>query len=262
MRNDAPRPTLAMMAEQLRHLHRPGRPLVLPNVWDAATASLVAGAGFPAVATSSSAVAAARGYADDDTMPADEAFSAVASVARAARLPVTADVEAGYGLSPGELVDRLLTAGAVGCNLEDTDHHSSNDLVKMEDQARFIGDVKKAASARGVNLVVNARIDVFRFNGKHAEVLEEAVKRARAYAAAGADCLYPIRLADESLIAQFVSAVDRPVNILARRAPPISRLAELGVARVSFAGGLMAVSLAAVEEQVAVLAAEALEQRN
>lgn len=229
---------------------------MLPNVWDAATAALVAETGFPAIATSSGAVAAARGYPDDDSMPAEEVFGAISCVARAVDLPVTADVEAGYRLPPAELADRLVSAGAVGCNVEDTDHHSEAQLVDAQQQAELIGGLKRAGRSLGVDLVVNARVDVFRFCADQREGVDEGIRRARAYVAAGADCVYPIRLRDDELIAQFVAEVGAPVNILARGAPPISRLAELGVARVSLAGGLMALSLAAIKGELKVLAVE------
>src|SRR5262245_3425982 len=112
------------LVETLRSLHVPGSPVVLPNVWDAASAGLVAGAGFPAIATSSSAVGTSLGPGDGERMTADEALAVVARVASAVSVPVTADLEAGYGLEPADLAERLLAAGAVGCNLEDTDRPS------------------------------------------------------------------------------------------------------------------------------------------
>src|SRR5215475_2825652 len=114
---------LAERADALRRLHAGPRPLVLPNAWDVASARLVVKAGFPVVATSSGAITAALGYQDNDSMPVDEAFGAVARIARSIPVPVTADLAAGYRLPAAELVERLLNAGAVGCNLEDTDHH-------------------------------------------------------------------------------------------------------------------------------------------
>ncbi|GAA2702527.1 hypothetical protein GCM10010429_07610 [Micromonospora olivasterospora] len=113
--------TLVEQADTLCTLHKPGDPLVLPNAWDAGSARAVAAAGFPAVATSSSAVAESLGYADGEATPVDEMLAAVARIARAVPVPVTADLERGYGLRPTELVERLLSAGAVGCNLEDSD---------------------------------------------------------------------------------------------------------------------------------------------
>ena len=230
---------LAEQAEALRRLHAGPRPLVLPNAWDAASARLVVKAGFPVVATSSGAVSATLGYEDNDSMPVDEAFGVIARTARSVSVPVTADVEAGYGLSPRGLVERLLDAGAVGCNLEDTDHHGAGGLVGAGAQAERLGAIRRAATETGVELVLNARVDVLRLEGDRGELFEEAVRRARLYLEAGADCVFPIRLADDELIGEFVRRVEGPVNVVAVGAPPLARLAELGVRRVSYAGSLI-----------------------
>jgi 2-methylisocitrate lyase-like PEP mutase family enzyme len=137
---------LAERADALRRLHSGPRPLVLPNAWDVASARLVVKAGFPVVATSSGAIAATLGYEDNDSMPVDEAFGAIARIARSVSVSVTADVEAGYGLSPRDLVARLLDAGAVGCNLEDTDHHGGADLVDADENAERLRAVRHAAT--------------------------------------------------------------------------------------------------------------------
>jgi len=172
-------------------------------------------------------------------MPVEEAFGVVARIARSVPVPVTADIEAGYGFSPEDLIARLLEAGAVGCNLEDTDHHGGGGLVDAGEQSERIHAVRDAATRAGVDVVLNARIDVLRLEGDRRELFEEAVRRARLYLEAGADCVFPIRLADEEAIGEFVRRVEGPVNIVAAGAPPLARLAELGVARVSFAGTLM-----------------------
>ncbi len=151
---------LAEQAGTLRRLHTGPLPLVLPNAWDVASARLVMKAGFPVVATSSGAIAATLGYEDNDSMPVDEAFGVVARIARSVSVPVTADVEAGYRLSPTDLVERLLDAGAVGCNLEDTDHHGGAGLVDADENAERLRAVRQAASEAGVDIVLNARVDV------------------------------------------------------------------------------------------------------
>jgi len=228
-------------AEKLRALHVPGSPLVLPNAWDAASARLVEEAGFAAVATSSGAVARSLGYEDGGRMPPDEAFAAVARIARATSLPVTADVEDGYGLEPRELVERLLDAGAVGCNLEDSDHRGGQGpLVPAERHAERIASVKECARAAGVDVVVNARVDVhLRGVGGEESRLDEALRRARLYVDAGADCIFPIMVFDDGTIRALVAGVDAPVNALARvDSAAVSRLAALGVARISFGSGL------------------------
>jgi 2-methylisocitrate lyase-like PEP mutase family enzyme len=219
------------LAAQLRGLHRPGEPLLLANAWDAASAAYVEEAGFPAVATSSAAVADTEGWPDTNAMPAEVALAAVARVVRGTSLPVTADVEGGYGLDAGELVARLHGAGAVGCNLEDTDHQAARTLVPVDVQVARLAHVRAAA---GDGLVVNARVDVFLRGG----TFDDAVARARAYLAAGADCVYPIFLAEPSDIGRFVDAVGGPVNILLRSgAPSVAELAGLGVARISVGSG-------------------------
>ena len=232
--------TLAEQADALRALHVPGRPLVLPNAWDAQTARLVDEADFAAVATSSAAVAHSLGFEDGGVMPPDDAFAAVARIARATSLPVTADIEDGYGLAPAELVERLLDAGAVGCNLEDSSHGGPDPLVAPERQAERLAAVKDAARAAGVDIVLNARVDVHvrRFGAEESRA-EEALRRARLYAAAGADCVYPIMAFDEPTIRDLVARAGAPVNVLARvNVDSLPRLAELGVARISFGSGL------------------------
>jgi 2-methylisocitrate lyase-like PEP mutase family enzyme len=227
--------------EALRSLHVPGQPLLLPNAWDAASARAVVDAGFPVVATTSSGVAQALGYEDHQGAPADEMLAAAARIARAVDVPVTVDAEAGYGLEPRELVDRLQAAGAAGCNLEDTDHDADT-LRDVAEQAEWLRSVREAATAAGFGLVINARIDVFLSaspNVPQTELVPEAVARARAYLQAGADCVYPIALWDADALRAFVDGAGGPVNALAfPKAPPPSELAALGIARVSW-GGLL-----------------------
>jgi 2-methylisocitrate lyase-like PEP mutase family enzyme len=239
-------------ADRLRSLHHGSEPLVLPNAWDAASARLVVAAGFPVVATSSAAVARMLGYEDHDDMPPDEAFAAVARVARAVAVPVTADVEAGYQLPAADVVGRLLDAGAVGCNLEDTDHHGDGVLVPAEQQAERLAAVKEAGRRAGVDVVVNARVDTY---ARGAGEVEETLRRARLYFEAGADCVYPILLADEAAIAEIVAVAGGPVNVMSRPgAPSLARLGELGVARVSFGSGLARVAYTSFEDALGSLA--------
>jgi 2-methylisocitrate lyase-like PEP mutase family enzyme len=233
------------------------RPLVLPNAWDVASARLVMKAGFPIVATSSGGIAATLGYEDNDSMPVDDAFGVIARITRSVSVPVTADVEAGYGLAPEDLIERLLEAGAVGCNLEDTDHHGAAGLVEADENAERLRAVRHAATEAGVDIVLNARIDMLRREGDRRELFEEAIRRARLYLQAGADCVFPIRLTDDELIGEFVRRVEGPVNVVGAGAPPLARLAELGVARVSFAGFLMNQLYGAHEAKLSEIAAEA-----
>ncbi|TCB87387.1 isocitrate lyase/phosphoenolpyruvate mutase family protein [Micromonospora zingiberis] len=248
--------SLVVQATALRALHRPGDPLVLPNAWDAGSARTVVEAGFGAVATASAAIAQSLGYADGEGTPAEEMFAAVSRIARAVTVPVTADLERGYGLPPVELVQRLLDAGAVGLNLEDS-APSDAALVDSQVQAELLAEVRAAADAAGVPIVINARVDVFlRAYGDPAGRLDEAIRRARAYLAAGADCVYPIVLADPVQLRSFVEAVPGPVNVLARpAAPTLPELAALGVARISYGPGLYAATRAHAAHLLASVAA-------
>ncbi len=218
-------------AKALRALHVPGNPLVVPNAWDVSSARVFAGAGHPVVATTSVSVAAALGFEDGHDMPADVAFDAVRRIAAAVDVPVTSDIERGYDLPPAQVAERLAEAGAAGCNLEDSDPRTGA-MIDIAEQADFLAAVRAADP----HLVINARIDEFLNGGKS---FDDAVRRARAYFEAGADCVYPMRLPGDR-IAAFVEAVGRrPVNI--GHAPGTADpndLATLGVARVSFGPGL------------------------
>ncbi|WP_037311710.1 isocitrate lyase/PEP mutase family protein [Amycolatopsis orientalis] len=221
-------------AETLRRLHS-GEMLVLPNVWDAASAEIVAEAGFPAVATASAAVSAMLGYPDGEGAPWQEMFAAAGRVARAVSVPVTVDAEAGYGLAPREFVERLLETGAVGCNLEDTDH-SSGGLVDAGEHAQRLADIRAAATEAGVPIVVNARVDTFLGDRGIPEPdrLAEAVRRGRLYREAGADCVYPIGVRRRDDLAALVIELGCPVNGNVGEELDLAALRELGVARVSY----------------------------
>jgi 2-methylisocitrate lyase-like PEP mutase family enzyme len=225
---------LKVHADRLRALHSEEM-LVLPNVWDAASASVVAEAGFPAIATASAAVSAMLGYPDGEGAPWQEMFAAAGRVARAVSLPVTVDAEAGYGLRPRELVDRLLEIGAVGCNLEDTDHRAGG-LSEAAAQADWLAAVRSAADEAGVPIVINARIDVFlpAAGIPEADRLAEAIRRSRLYRASGADCLYPIGVRDRDVLATLVTELPGPVNGNSGGSLDLATLRELGVARVSY----------------------------
>lgn len=242
---------LANLADRLRELHRGPELLILPNAWDVASARAFAALDVQALATTSGGVAESLGYTDGEAAPVDAMLAAVARIANAVGdRPVTADLEGGYDLAPDDLVGRLLDAGAVGLNLEDSDHRGGG-LRSAESQAERIAAVKAAGRAAGVDVVLNARVDVFiRQVGEPAARMDEGLRRARLYVEAGADCIYPILLADEDEIATFVAGVQAPVNIYARSAvPPIRRMAELGVRRVSFGTELFRTAMAAASDR-------------
>jgi len=250
------RSDLASAADVLLAAHHGSVPLVLPNAWDVASARIVEDAGFAVVATSSRAVADVLGERDDDSADPDVVFAYLARIARSVSVPVTADLEGGYRLRPTELVDRLLGAGIVGCNLEDTDHHGDGLLVDAGRQAAFIAEVRAASHASGIHVVVNARIDTFiRGVGDERTQFDEAIRRASLYLAAGADCVYPIALADRESIEALVRTVPGPVNILARPGRlTVNELATLGVRRVSVGAGLHRLAGDRVRSAVAALA--------
>jgi 2-methylisocitrate lyase-like PEP mutase family enzyme len=253
-------PDLQGACDLLRSLHRPGNPLLLPNAWDVATARAVVAAGFPVVATTSGGVAAALGHEDHERAPAGEMFAAAARMARGVEVPVTVDAEAGYGMEPAELVAALRSAGAAGCNLEDTDY-AAGGLGDAARQAEWLGAVRQAASEDGYGLVINARIDVFlgpllsgAGPGTQAELVPEAVRRANAYLDAGADCVYPIVLWETDALRAFISEVRGPVNVVRMpQAPSLAELAELGVARVSWGHFLFLGAMARFEAELAAL---------
>jgi 2-methylisocitrate lyase-like PEP mutase family enzyme len=239
-------------AEQLRSLHHGPPILVLPNAWDAATARVFEKAGFAAVATTSAGVAAALGYADGGAAPPNEMIEAVARIARAVQVPVTADIEYGYAAAPDAVADmvlRVIAAGAVGVNLEDY-VPGSPDLVDVTLQADKIDAVVRAASIAGVRVVVNARTDVYlREIGDAAQRLDVALERGRAFRKAGADCVFIPGVRDAATIRQLVAGIGAPINILAGAGvPSVPELEKLGVARVSVGSGPMRASLALVRE--------------
>ena len=244
----------------LRSLQRPGAPLLLPNAWDVPTARAVVAAGFPVVATTSGGVAATLGHEDHEGAPGDEMLAAAARIARCVEVPVTIDAEAGYGMEPAELVSALRSAGAAGCNLEDTDHKAGS-LRDPERNAEWLRAVRQAASADGYQLVINARVDVFLGGflagagpGTQGDLVPEALERANAYLEAGADSVYPIALWEADALRHFTSEVRGPVNVIRLpQSPSLAELAALGVARVSWATLLYRDAMAHFEEQLASL---------
>jgi 2-methylisocitrate lyase-like PEP mutase family enzyme len=244
---------LAERARTLRELHRPGDPVVLPNAWDPPSARRLAATGVAALATTSVGVAEALGYEDGERTPAAEMLAAVGRIAAAVELPVTADLEAGYGLGPDELIAGLLEAGAVGLNQEDTDH-ATGALVDPDSHAERLAGLKEAGRAARVDIVLNARVDSFLRAGPDADpaaVVDDAVRRGRRYAEAGADCVYPIAARGRDAIRRLVAESGAPVNIVAVPGGlGRAELAELGVARVSFGGGLAHAAHEAAAAQV------------
>lgn len=241
---------LPALAADLRARHFADRPLLLANVWDVASARAVVEAGHPVVASSSAAVAATLGEADSDSMAPDTAFGAISRIASAVPAPVSADVEGGYGLSPSELATRLLSAGAVGCNLEDTDHHGAGVLLDADRHAAYISDLCQAGRSLGVDLVVNARVDVYiRQAVPETMRAAEAIRRGQQYVGAGATCVYPIGVTDPGEIALLAREMGAPLNVWLRPdSPGLAELGRLGVARISVAAALHRMTTARTRE--------------
>lgn len=226
---------LQAKAKILLDLHHTGRTLVLPNAWDAGSAKIFAAAGFPAIATTSAGVAFTYGKPDGQRISAAEMLAVVERIVAAVKVPVTADVEAGYGDITGT-TRGVLAAGAVGMNLEDVE---TTDLIPLAEQVERLKAIRAVAQAEGVHVVLNARTDVFLAGiGERAGRKALAIERLQAYAEAGADCLFVPGIRDEALIRELVQALPKPVNILATAGGPyVPRLQELGVARVSMGSG-------------------------
>lgn len=240
--------TLEARAEILRSLHVPGRPLLLVNAWDGASAAVIARAGAQAIATTSAGAANALGRGDGQRITREQMLSMVAPVAAAVDLPVTADMEAGYGDSPDDAAATargVLAAGAVGLNLEDT-RDGDEPLLPTERFVAKIAAVRAVATEAGVSLVLNARTDVFiGAVGDPATRLAQAIERGQAYLAAGADCVFVPAVADPRQIASLVEEIGGPVSVLAGPgSPPLADLAALGVARISLGSGPYRAALA------------------
>lgn len=235
-------------AETFRALHAGSEVLLLPNAWDVASARILEECGFPAVATTSAGIAFSLGYADGQKISKEEMFAAVARIARVVKVPVTADVESGYGNRPEDAAQTaraVIEAGAVGMNLEDATADSDRPLAELSAQLEKIHAVREAAAGLGVPLVLNARTDVYLLQvGDPANRYDEAVRRLSAFRDAGADCVFVPGLQDVATIRRLVADLHCPVNILAvPGSPSVPELRKLGVARVSLGSGPMRATL-------------------
>ena len=240
--------------ERFRALHIPGEPLVLFNIWDAGTAKAVTAGGAKAIATSSWSVANANGFTDGESFPLALAIENLRRIVGATDLPVTIDMEGGYGDTPemvGETIGLAIAAGAVGCNLEDS-FPASGELREIADQCDRIRHARLAAQAVNTCFFVNARTDIFfeRPPEQHDHyMVAEAIVRACAYAEAGADGLFVPGLADISLISRLAAASPLPLNIMVSDAtPPFEVLAEHRVARISHGPSLYFMAMKMLEE--------------
>ncbi|NNE08966.1 MAG: isocitrate lyase/phosphoenolpyruvate mutase family protein [Gemmatimonadetes bacterium] len=226
-------------AATLLSLHDGGDLLILPNIWDPIGARILEVKGYPAVATASAAISASLGYQDGEKIKRQTVIDVIGRIARSVTIPLTADIEAGYGSTLSELEDTaraVIEAGVVGVNLEDGLEDAAS-LRPIDDQCARIATMREAAARHGIHLVINARPDSFlssSFESK-AEAAEDAVARAEAYARAGADCIYPVGPGDEETVRELRARISSPINILGSpSAAPLPVLQSIGVNRVSF----------------------------
>ena len=229
-------------AATLLALHQPGNPVILPTVWDAWSAKLAVDSGFAALTVGSHPVADSIGKPDNEGMTFDDLLTRVAQITAAVEVPVSVDIESGYGEAPQRLIDGLLEAGGVGLNIEDTVHSEGGRLRSSAEHAELVGALRAAADAAGVHVLVNARTDLFlRNDGDDADRVDRAVARLTEAARAGADVLYPVGRHDPETLRRLTSELPLPVNSIAL--PEVDDPASfgpLGVARISFGPFLQA----------------------
>jgi 2-methylisocitrate lyase-like PEP mutase family enzyme len=241
-------------AEQFNKLHHGSEILILPNIWDQLGALLLESLGYQAIATASASVAWANGYADGEHIPFSEVLTRLKNITGSVSVPVTADIESGYASSDGELernIEKLISTGIVGINLEDHDKQSDS-LFSLEAQCKRIKGVRKVADAMNVPLFINARTDVY-LRGKGFNTLEEklneTLRRGKAYLDAGADGLFPPAMKDKDELAKLVSVLSCPVNVIAMPGIPDFRtLREIGVKRVSLGPGFLKIAIKAMKQ--------------
>lgn len=231
---------LAARASRLLALHHAGTTLVLPTAWDAWSARAVVDAGFEALTIGSHPLADSRGQSDNEGMTLADALDSAARITAAVDVPVSLDVESGYGTPPAELVDRVLAAGVVGINVEDTVHGEDGRLRAPEEHAEYIGGLREAADAAGVELVINARTDVFlKPEGTFDDPMAEAIRRLRLCEEAGSRCSYPVKAPGAEGLRTLLAELSGPINEIAHpvdgsAAGSLDELRALGVHRVSF----------------------------
>lgn len=231
---------LKQRAAALLSLHKGGRLLVLPNVWDPLGARILEAKGYPAVATASAAISASLGFEDGEKIKRSTLIEAIARIAASVAIPVSADIEGGHGKTVSDLEETIravIDAGAVGINLEDG-LGDGDALRPVAEQCARISAVRECAAREGVHLVINARIDSFYASSVFpniGEATEDAVARAAAYVQAGADCVYPLGPGDADTVQVLRSRIDAPINILwTPKAAPPAVLESIGVNRLSF----------------------------
>jgi len=239
-------------AGKFSELHAQHRPLVLPTVWDVWSARTAVDVGFPALTIGSHPLAESRGAEDNEGQTFAEVIAAVRSIIASVDVPVSVDLEAGYGLDPAELIQGLLDAGGVGLNIEDTVHSQGGRVRSTEEHANYVAGLRAAADAAGVPVWINGRTDLFLHTEDAASVADEAIARMQALVEAGANSVYPVRIQDDDeLITTVVSSVSVPVNCTAHPVRhDLARFARLGVGRITYGPLLQAALTDAMKDMV------------
>jgi 2-methylisocitrate lyase-like PEP mutase family enzyme len=230
-------------------LHVPGDPGVFPTVWDAWSAKVAVAAGFPALTVGSHPLADSIGREDGEKMTFDESMTRVRQITAAVDVPVSVDIESGYGQEPARLVDGLLEAGAIGLNIEDTVHSEGKRLRAAQEHADLVHGLREAADAAGVHLVINARTDLFlRQDGEASDRVDRAIERLKLAAEAGADVLFPVGRHAEADMRRLTGELPLPISAtVAPDQADKAALADQGVARITFGPFLQAVLTKEIE---------------
>ncbi len=241
----------AEKAERFRKMHGGPRILALPNAWDVASARILEEARYPAIATSSAGIAFSLGHPDGQRVSRDQMLEVVGQISHAVRVPVTADMEAGYGTTVKDMEETakaVIAAGAIGMNLEDVTADDESSHVDLAMQVEKIRAIRDTAESLGVPLVLNARTDTYlKPIGEAATRFERTVERLRAYRKAGADCVFAPGVSDRDTIVELVKAIAAPLNILiSSGCPSLAELEGMGVARVSAGSAVMRATLGLV----------------
>jgi 2-methylisocitrate lyase-like PEP mutase family enzyme len=227
---------LEKRADSLLSLHRPGNPVVLPTVWDAWSARLAVDAGFAALTVGSHPLADSVGKSDQEGMTFEDVLARVSQITAAVEVPISVDIESGYGEPASRLINGLLEAGAVGLNIEDTVHKEGGRLRSATEHAELVGALRRAADEAGVHVVINARTDLFiRADGDESDRVDRAIARLTEAASAGADSLYPVGRHEPDILRRLTSELPLPVNAIAvpEQDDPAA-FGPLGVGRISF----------------------------
>src|SRR6202048_2342571 len=240
-------------AQALLAWRRPGNPVILPTIWDAWSARLAVDAGFAALTVGSHPLADSIGKADQEGMTFEDVLTRIKQITGAVDVPISVDIESGYGESPTRLITGLLEAGAVGLNIEDTVHGEGGRLRSSSEHAELVGALRKAADTAGVHVVINARTDLFiRADGGESGRVDRAIARLKEAAAAGADSLYPVGFHNPDTLRRLAAELPLPINAIALtdQSDPAS-FAPLGVGRISFGPFLQRALSGRAEEMLA-----------